>query len=408
MPLRFNKEERDEWRSRMAGKSHTCEACCKGNCKDCSGTCDCKDCHKGGSNASVLDALESKTASGQCPMCGGPSVMLGQLGNRVHYRCRNCGADHSSEYEDEERGPYQDFEEELGHSLLGPHDHHARTAAPVGLEQGVAPAVEQGGPEWGGVMEQPRVEPQGVEFAATPGHCTNCGSAMPYAGPHGNQYCPNCHMEHDPHGRPLGEAPAPAAAGHAREGEPLSQYDEPARWAAKQAAPVFPNTHNQVAPQAPTQAQQEPAWGRVQACPQCGHGMHTYEGQRGAMCSNCGHEEAVMAQQPARTADASMPPEGVPYQQKETALPYNPAAYEGQVEDMHPAAQYTYQRAVAQGSDPQAAYQAAQEKQGEMGKRTQEGQNTEGVQIPVINTSYHGDSTGFVTAATIKRISHLL
>jgi hypothetical protein len=137
MPLRFNKEERDEWRSRMAGKSHTCEACCAGDCKDCSGTCDCKDCHKSGSNASVLDALESKT-------------------------------------------------------------------------------------------------------------------------------------------------------------------DKPARWAAKQAAPVFPNTHNQVAPQAPAQAQQEPAWGRVQACPQCGHGMHTYEGQRGAMCSNCGHEEAVMAQQPAR------------------------------------------------------------------------------------------------------------
>ena len=187
-------------------------------------------------------------------------------------------------------------------------------------------------------MEQPRVEPQGVEFAATPGHCTNCGSAMPYAGPHGNQYCPNCHMEHDPHGRPLGEAPAPAAAGHAREGEPLSQYDEPARWAAKQAAPVFPNTHNQVVPQAPASRCRKEAQhgGDVQACPQCGHGMHTYEGQRGAMCSNCGHEEAVMAQQPARTADASMPPEGVPYQQKETALPYNPAAYEGQVEDMHP------------------------------------------------------------------------
>jgi hypothetical protein len=103
-----------------------------------------------------------------------------------------------------------------------------------------------------------------------------------------------------------------------------------------------------------------------------------------------------------------MPPEGVPYQQKETALPYNPEAYQSQVNDMHPAAQYTYQRAVAQGSDPQAAYAAAQEKQGEMGKRTQEGQNTEGVQIPVINTSYHGDREGFVSATTISRVSHLL
>ena len=63
-----------------------------------------------------------------------------------------------------------------------------------------------------------------------------------------------------------------------------------------------------------------------------------------------------------KTAAASMPPEGAPYQQKETALPYNPEAYESQVNDMHPAAQYTYQRAVAQGADPQAAYQAAQEK----------------------------------------------
>lgn len=108
-----------------------------------------------------------------------------------------------------------------------------------------------------------------------------------------------------------------------------------------------------------------------------------------------------------RTADASMPPPST-YQPKETALPYNPEAYESQVGEMHPAAQYTYQRAVAQGADPQSAYQAAQEKQGEMGKRTQEGQNVEGVQIPVVNTSYHGDHTGFVSSVTIKRISHLL
>lgn len=109
----------------------------------------------------------------------------------------------------------------------------------------------------------------------------------------------------------------------------------------------------------------------------------------------------------AKLADASMPPEGVPYEQKETALPYNPGAYEGQVESMHPAAQYTYQRAVAQGAAPQAAMAAAQEKQGEMMKRTQEGQNTEGVQIPVISSTQE-DRADFVTSATVQRISHLV
>jgi len=28
-----------------------------------------------------------------CPLCGGPQQILGQLGQRVHLRCRNCGAD---------------------------------------------------------------------------------------------------------------------------------------------------------------------------------------------------------------------------------------------------------------------------------------------------------------------------
>lgn len=69
----------------------------------------------------------AKTASGQCPTCGGPSVMLGQLGNRVNYRCQNCGMDHSSEYQPEQRGEFQDFEEELGQHLL-PHEHHSKTA----------------------------------------------------------------------------------------------------------------------------------------------------------------------------------------------------------------------------------------------------------------------------------------
>src|SRR6185437_7783437 len=28
---------------------------------------------------------------GECHLCGGPLVFLGQLGNEVHSRCRNCG-----------------------------------------------------------------------------------------------------------------------------------------------------------------------------------------------------------------------------------------------------------------------------------------------------------------------------
>ena len=27
-----------------------------------------------------------------CPMCNGPMGLLGQLGNRKHWLCRNCGA----------------------------------------------------------------------------------------------------------------------------------------------------------------------------------------------------------------------------------------------------------------------------------------------------------------------------
>lgn len=32
-----------------------------------------------------------------CSMCGGPQMILGALGNRTHYRCRNCGMDNSAD-----------------------------------------------------------------------------------------------------------------------------------------------------------------------------------------------------------------------------------------------------------------------------------------------------------------------
>lgn len=35
-----------------------------------------------------------------CPTCRGPLRPMGQLGNLMHYRCRNCGMDCSSEVPD--------------------------------------------------------------------------------------------------------------------------------------------------------------------------------------------------------------------------------------------------------------------------------------------------------------------
>jgi predicted RNA-binding Zn-ribbon protein involved in translation (DUF1610 family) len=301
MPQRFDKAARDEWLA--LGKSHTCESCCAGDCKDCSGTCDCSKCH-GNKGASVLDALESKTAD----------------------------------------------------VLAEPAMHNPDLLVPP-------------------TTREPQTLP-----------CTHCGAQLaPFVVEH-RLNCPHC--------------------GHKQ---------QPIRWegvmGSRTAGPVF---SNQYAPPAQTEHvhpndRQAPAWGAMQACGNCGHAMSTFEGQRGAVCPNCGNEEPIMsARANVHAADVSMPPEGTPVPQKETALPYNPSAYEGEIEGMHPAAQYTYQRAVAQGAPPQAAMAAAQEKQGEMMKRTQEGQNIEGVQIPVINSSTQPDRDGFVSASTIKRVSHLI
>lgn len=62
---------------------------------------------------------KSTTASGQCPNCGGPSSMLGQLGHRVHYRCRNCGFDHSHDYSDQQPGEFDEFADQLADGLMG-------------------------------------------------------------------------------------------------------------------------------------------------------------------------------------------------------------------------------------------------------------------------------------------------
>lgn len=227
------------------------------------------------------------------------------------------------------------------------------------------------------LLPRPTTQPQTVP-------CVNCGGAIaPFVAEH-RLSCPHCGA------RQLIRSEGVKSSG--REASPIfqDQFMPPA-----QQEYVHPNDRY---PEG-----QSSGGATQQSCRKCGHSMVTFEGQRGAICPNCGNEEAVMA----HTADASMPPEGPPVQQKETALPYNPGAYEGMVESMHPAAQYTYERAVQQGAPPQAAMAAAQEKQGEMMKRTQEGQNTEGVQIPVIS-NVQGDHASFVTAATIRRVSHLI
>ena len=269
---------------------------------------------------------------------------------------------------------------------------------------------------------EPRTEP-----------CTHCGAPLaPFVVEH-KLNCPHC-----------------------------GKAQNPIRWdqamSSRQAAPIFDQTFiPQSAPAVNIQQEDKQHWGDVYPCPNCGHAVRRDFQE----CPGCGeHSVAPSAgigpagDQPqpmrwSRTAEISMPPQGA-VEQKETALPYNPAAYEGEVEGMHPAAQYTYQRAVAQGAAPQAAMAAAQEKQGEMMKRTQEGQNTEGVQIPVVNSKVAADSTtpckdcgkpmnpveamvsethgvcgdctrrkqkeatgsldraGFISTATIERVSHLL
>lgn len=30
-----------------------------------------------------------------CPVCGGPALPMGALGNRYYFRCRHCGMEHS-------------------------------------------------------------------------------------------------------------------------------------------------------------------------------------------------------------------------------------------------------------------------------------------------------------------------
>jgi len=35
--------------------------------------------------------MDHDTHENDCPMCGGQLKVLGQLGDRIHYRCGKCG-----------------------------------------------------------------------------------------------------------------------------------------------------------------------------------------------------------------------------------------------------------------------------------------------------------------------------
>lgn len=41
-----------------------------------------------------------------CPVCGGPGTLLGAMGTRLHFRCRDCGMDWSRQAGGPDRPPY--------------------------------------------------------------------------------------------------------------------------------------------------------------------------------------------------------------------------------------------------------------------------------------------------------------
>jgi hypothetical protein len=125
----------------------------------------------------------------------------------------------------------------------------------------------------------------------------------------------------------------------------------------------------------------------------------------------------------SKTADggsAPYPPEAQGFPgQTPAAMPYNPAVQEEMAGDLHPAAKYTYDRAVQQGANPQDAMQQAQAKQQEMLQRATLGQGVDNVQIPVVGKTddvnknpllelVENEFEGFVPQATVQRVASAL
>lgn len=59
----------------------------------------CRECGRGIVHDTETRAIHSAFEPAACPWCGARHFsILGTLGERVHYRCRNCGADSSSRH----------------------------------------------------------------------------------------------------------------------------------------------------------------------------------------------------------------------------------------------------------------------------------------------------------------------
>ena len=55
----------------------------------------------------------------ECLECGGPAPLLGVLGRRIHFKCRDCGAQQSRRLEDGETAPDLDGEATHINEALG-------------------------------------------------------------------------------------------------------------------------------------------------------------------------------------------------------------------------------------------------------------------------------------------------
>lgn len=53
----------------------------------------------------IIDADGCETEARSCSVCGGEAGLLGQLGNRKHFTCRDCGMEFSVLATDPEQQP---------------------------------------------------------------------------------------------------------------------------------------------------------------------------------------------------------------------------------------------------------------------------------------------------------------
>lgn len=123
-----------------------------------------------------------------CPQCGGPGTLLGQLGRQTHYRCRNCGWDYSEDGSGQMEAPQQSA------GALPPEDQygvHARVAAEISdygdfVKEGFAPMPNYGMPPDQGAPGAVSVNPTcplcgQSHIAGTP--CPQSNTAVPNQSP---------------------------------------------------------------------------------------------------------------------------------------------------------------------------------------------------------------------------------